>query len=133
MIRVLVADDSTGWRNFHQKMLSEISEEFEITVCEWARDAYDMVFQNIKTPFDLIITDLQMESDFLPLYAGEWLTERVQELSSYNNTPIIMISATYNIKNIADNYGVECLPKSVAVNDLLSYKLKISEVLKREF
>lgn len=132
MIRVLVADDSFGWRNFHQKMLSEISDEFEITVCEWARDAYEKVFENIKTPFDLIITDLQMESDFSPQYAGEWLVERVQELNSYNHTPIIMISATFNIKNIAENYGVECLPKSRAI-DLISYKLKISEVLKREF
>lgn len=132
MIRVLVADDSTGWRNFHQKMLSEISDEFEITICEWAKDAYEIIFQNIKTPFDLIITDLQMEGDFSPQYAGEWLVERIKELSSYNNTPIIMISATFNIKNIAENYGVECLPKSQAI-DLISYKLKISEVLKREF
>lgn len=133
MIRVLVADDSLGWRNFHERMLSEISPEFEITICEWARDAYDEVFKNIKTPFDLIITDLQMESDFLPLLAGEWLIERIKELSSYNKTPILIVSATYNIQKIADNYNVECLPKSIAVNDLLAYKYKISEILKREF
>lgn len=133
MIRVLVADDSQGWRNFHERMLSEISPEFEITVCEWARDAYDEVFRNIKTPFDLVITDLQMESEFLPMLAGEWLTERIQELKSYYKTPILMVSATYSLQKIANDYGVECLPKSIAVNDLLAYKYKISEILKREF
>ena len=133
MIRILVADDSTGWRNFHQKMLYDISEEFEITVCEWARDAYEKIFENIKTPYDLVITDLQMESDFLPQYAGEWLVERIQEFDSYKNTPIILVSATFNIKKIAEDYGVEYLPKAIAVNDLLAYKLKISEALKREF
>ena len=133
MIKVLVADDSIGWRNFHLKMLKSISSDFDITICEWARDAYDKVFENIKNPYDLIISDLQMEDDFYPLLAGEWLIERIHELSSYKNTPIILISATYNIKNIADNYGVDYLPKSIAVNDLLAYKLKLEETLKREF
>ncbi|MBR1754740.1 response regulator [bacterium] len=133
MIRVLVADDSNGWRNYHKKMLSEISSEFDITICDWARDAYEKVFENLDNPFDLIITDLQMESDFEPDYAGEWLIQRVRELNSYRNVPILIISATYNINFIADKFGVDCLPKSTAVNSLLSYKHKIEEILKREF
>ena len=129
MKRILVADDSLGWRNYHNRFLKEISEDYEITFCEWARDAYEAVFANIKTPYDLIITDLQMESDFSPMYAGEWLVERIQELSSYRKTPVLMVSATYNIQNIADNYGVDCLPKSVAANNPLAYKYKITEIL----
>jgi DNA-binding NtrC family response regulator len=130
MTRILVADDAIGWRNYHTKILKEISEDFDITVCEWARDAYEKIFDSLKNPFDLIITDLQMESDFLPNYAGEWLVERIQELSSYKNVPIVIISATYNIQAIAEQYNVDCLPKSTAANNPLAYKYKINELLK---
>lgn len=129
-MRILVVDDSLGWRNYHKKMLSEISLDYEVEVFDWARDAYESVFQNIKTPYDLIITDLQMESDFLPQYAGEWLTERIKELSSYRHTPILMVSATYNIQKIAQDYGVDCLAKSIAANNPLAYKYKIQELMK---
>ena len=130
MKKILVADDSLGWRNYHKRMLFELSDDFSVDICEWAREAYEKVYENINSPYDLIITDLQMESDFSPQYAGEWLTERIRELASYNKTPVLMVSATYNIELIANQHGADFLPKSTAANNLVAYELKIKELLK---
>ena len=124
-MKVLVADDSIGWRNYHEKLLSAMG--LDVTVADWARDAYSLAFQ---TPYDLVVTDLQMEDDFAPQYAGEWLVERIKELKGYLNVPILIVSASYNIEQIADNYGVHCMAKAVAANNPTAYGYKISELLK---
>jgi CheY-like chemotaxis protein len=88
-----------------------------------------MIYNNLNEPYLLIITDLQMELDFEPKYAGEWFVEQVQKMKEYANTPIIMISATYNIKQIAQSYNVNYLPKVTAARDLTTYKLAMDELL----
>ena len=52
-----------------------------------------------------------LETDFLPLYAGEWFVREVQMYKEYKDSRIIIISATSTIKRIADKYNVECIPK----------------------
>jgi len=54
--------------------------------------------------------------------AGEWLIEQIKMLPQYKKTKITIISAAMNIKNIADEYGVDCIPKRDAVTSLESYK-----------
>ncbi|MBP7212295.1 response regulator [bacterium] len=128
--KILAVDDSSGWRNFHVQMIKEIyGDKYSIETAESAREGYDKVYNNMEKPYQLIITDLQMEIDFEPKYAGEWLTEQIKLLSAYSKTPIILISGTYNIDMIAQNLGVNCLPKRIAVNDLNSYKLALEEAL----
>ena len=80
MKRVLAVDDSPAWRAFHKRNIEEIfieleiaEEDYKLDIAESARQGYDLVMQNNDTPYDVIITDLQMESDFEPLLAGEWL------------------------------------------------------------
>ena len=46
---------------------------------------------------------MQMESDFLPFYAGEWFIKQIKFFNEYKNTKIIIISATSNIRQIAKN------------------------------
>ena len=128
--KILVVDDSRSWLDYHKSLLEKIyGEEFIVETANSARNGYDMIYNNLKEPYSLIVTDLQMELDFEPKYAGEWFVEQVQKMKEYANAPIIMISATYNIRQIAQAYNVSCLPKVTAARDLTAYKLAMDELV----
>ena len=75
-----------------------------------------------EKPYYAILTDVQMEDSYSPKYAGEWLVEQIKTFSRYNNTKVIMISATYNIRHIAETLGVYCIPKSTALKCISAYE-----------
>ena len=121
---ILIVDDIWGWRNHHYGALRELlGEKVLIEGVSCAREAYDKVYDKMNEPYEVVITDLQMENDFEPDYAGEWLVKQIKLLSAYAKTKIIIVSAAYNVKFIADNLGVECIPKSVAAKFLSSYEI----------
>ena len=123
MKKILIVDDMQGWRKYHSEVLKSICDsECNITTAESAKEGYDRLLENNDEPFDLIITDLQMESDFEPKYAGEWFVEQIKTLKNYYKTKIVIISATYNINLIAENLGVFYIRKSTARNFPESYK-----------
>ena len=123
MKHVLIVDDSQSWNNFHYQHLKEIyGEDIEIDRAYTARDGYDWVHNYIDNPYDLIITDLSMEYDFAPKFAGEWLIEQIQLLKQYYKTKIIIVSGSLNIKSIAENFGIDYIPKAKLVNDVTAYK-----------
>lgn len=112
MKRILIVDDSRAWVNHHAYNLKEIfKEEIELTYSYSAKEADQAITANLDTPFDIILTDMQMETDFLPLYAGEWFIKQVQSYPEYNDTKIYIISAASNIKQIAEKYKVDFIPK----------------------
>ncbi len=113
-MRILVVDDVKGWRDHHSAILKSMFADCVIDTAESAREGYEKVFENNLTPYDIILTDLQMESDFEPLLAGEWFVERIKEMKNFYRTKIVIISATYNIKLIAEKLGVHYIPKSTA-------------------
>ena len=105
MKKILIADDSYGWREFHITNLKEIFLELEIDdykldIANSAKEGYEFIMQNNNSPYDLVITDLQMEEDFSPKYAGEWLI-----------------------------YSADYIPKRVAVANINNYKDKIIEYM----
>jgi len=114
--KILIVDDVRSWREYHRIILKELLGEFELYQADSAKSAYDLLMEHNETPFDIIITDLQMESDFEPLYAGEWLVKQIKTFKNYSKTRVVISSATYNIRTIAENSGVECIPKSTAQN-----------------
>ncbi len=123
MKKLLIADDSSSWRNYHKAAIEKLfNGKFSIDTADFASTANDLLYENLKTPYDVILTDMQMESDFLPLYAGEWLIEQIQKLSAYKNTQIVIISATNSIRLIAEKYNVDYIPKYNCRN-LDSYKI----------
>lgn len=130
-MKILVVDDMSQWRNYHESALNQVLDKitFELEVASSATDAMQIIQQNLSKPFDLIISDLQMETDFDPEYAGEWLVRNVQMLKQYANVPKIIVSAAYNIRYIAENLGVDYLSKPLLINNPLIYELKIQEVL----
>ena len=113
MKKILIVDDSQKWVEYHKKMVLELfGEDAEITTANSARQGLDCITFNIDSPFDIILTDMQMETDFAPLYAGEWFIRQIQSFKEYINTRIVIISATYNIRLIAEKYGVLYIPKA---------------------
>lgn len=113
-MKILIVDDIKGWRDYHKSILQNLFPCADIFTAESAKEAYDILLENNPTPFSIILTDMQMENDFEPKYAGEWLIEQIQMLKNYSNTKIIIISAAYNIEHIASIYSVEYIRKSTA-------------------
>lgn len=115
-MKILIADDIKGWRDYHAGFVKKIFSDCEITFAESAIEGYDKVLESNGNPFDIILTDLQMESDFEPKYAGEWFVEQIKTLKNYYKTKIFIISASYNVNIIAENLGVDYIRKSTARN-----------------
>jgi CheY-like chemotaxis protein len=117
-MKILIVDDVKGWRDYHSYIMNDMfsSDSFtpEIQTAESARDGYDKLMENNEEPFDIIITDMQMENDFEPKYAGEWFIEQIKTFKNYSKTRVVIISAAYNIPMIAENYGVDYIRKSTA-------------------
>lgn len=123
MKKILIVDDVKGWRDFNSKVAHLIlGEDIQITTADSAKEGYDQLLQNSNSPFDIIMTDLQMEDDFAPKYAGEWFVEQIKTFNSHKHTKVIMISASYNIRTIASNLEVECIPKSTANKCISAYE-----------
>ena len=102
--KILIVDDTKSWLLFEINLIKEIyGDFFEITAVSSAREAYNIILKNLDNPFHIILTDLQMESDFEPLIAGEWLIEHIKQIKEYSRVPIVIVSAMHNIELIAKN------------------------------
>lgn len=124
MKRILIVDDVPGWVRFHEQNIRHLNiPNIEIDTAISAREALSKLEVTIDNPYDVIFTDLQMESDFLPKNAGEWLIEQIKTFKEYNSTKIVIISASPNIRIIAERNQVLYLSKTIARNaDSESYR-----------
>ena len=124
MKRILIVDDVPGWVRFHEQNIRHLNiPNIEIDTANSAREGLSKLEVCIDNPYDVIFTDLQMESDFLPKYAGEWLIEQIKTFKEYNSTKIVIISASPNIRIIAERNQVLYLSKTIARNaDSESYR-----------
>lgn len=118
MKKVLIVDDVPGWIRFHQNNINYLNiEGLVLDSANSAREGVSKIEASIDEPYDVIFTDLQMESDFLPKLAGEWFIEQIKTYDKhYKNSKVVIISASPNIKTIAERNGVLYLPKTVARN-----------------
>ena len=123
MKKILIVDDQNGWRDFNSKTVFEIlGHDIILDTASSARDGYSKLLESKEHPYDYLLTDMQMETDFLPLLAGEWLVEQTKNMTFCYKTKIIIISASPGIRHIAERYNVDCIPKSVAVTSIEPYK-----------
>ncbi len=123
--RILIVDDSSRWVLYHKDAVREVfGGEAEIDTASSAKEGVERLMSSIDCPYDFIFTDMQMESDFLPFYAGEWFIKQIKFFNEYKNTKIIIISATSNIRQIAEKYSVDYIPK-YRCNDLKEYCNKL--------
>lgn len=116
-MKILIADDVKGWVNFHKNNIEYLGiPNISIDTANSALSALSKIETEIDAPYDVIFTDLQMESNFLPKLAGEWLIEQIQMLKEYKNSKIVIISATSDINLIAKKYNVFYVPKYIIRN-----------------
>jgi CheY-like chemotaxis protein len=116
-MRVLIVDDVPGWIRFHKNNLEYLNiPNLEIDTADSALQALSKIEVSIDNPYDVIFTDMQMEGNFLPKLAGEWLIEQIQILNEYKSTKIVIISASPSINLIAQKYGVEYVSKYIIRN-----------------
>ncbi len=123
-MKILIVDDSSKWVNWHEDAAREICNNAIIHKAYSASQGVEKLTSSIDEPYDIIFTDMQMEADYLPLYAGEWFIKQIKFFKEYKNTKIIIISATSNIKQIAENYEVDYIPK-YKCNNIEEYKQKL--------
>ena len=116
-MKILIVDDVPGWVRFHRNNLEYLNmENLDIETAGSANEALAKLEVSVDAPYDVIFTDMQMESNYLPKLAGQWLIEQIQMFKEYNNTKIVIISASPNIELIAKKYGVSYLSKFKARN-----------------
>jgi len=118
MKKILVVDDVPGWVRFHKTNLEYLNlPDIEIDEAFSAREALSKIESSIDNPYCTIFTDLQMESDFLPYLAGEWLVKQIKTYDKYyKDTKIVIVSASPSIEIIAKRNGVLYIPKTVIRN-----------------
>ena len=128
--KILIVDDTKSWLLFHTEIIRNLyGNLFEITTANSAKEALDIIKHNIENPFMLIMTDLQMEQDYEPELAGEWLVKKTREIKEYASTKLVIVSAMYNIEHIAKNLDVECLSKTMLINNKLLMKFMFEKLM----
>ena len=128
--KILITDDTSSWLKFHKELIEELyGIMFEVTTASSAFEALDIIKHNTENPFILILTDLQMETAYEPKLAGEWLIENIREIKEYKSVNIVIISAVYNIEQIAKSYGVECISKHLLIRNKLLMKFMLEKLM----
>ena len=130
MKRILIVDDSLKWVRYHETAVREIfKDEVSIDIAQSAKEGVEKLMLSIDEPYGFILTDMQMETDFLPDFAGEWLVKQIKTFKDYAKTPVVIISATYNIAFVAHTLGVKYLSKRTLVNNPDTYYFMLDENL----
>ena len=109
--KILIVDDSRLVLSLHTNILKKLGYE-----CTSAENGALALEACLKTPFDLILTDINM-----PKMDGYEFTKRVRDASGYEQTPIIMISTEHEAQD--KTRGMEAgvnvyIVKPVASEDL---------------
>ena len=123
MKKILIADDQAGWRMFHTEAIKGIlGNNVVLEAVPSAQEAYNLLLTNFLEPYDVIITDMQMEDDYAPKMAGEWLLEQIKGIAPYASAKVVVISASPMSRHIADEYGAMCFSKSEVAASAEVYK-----------
>ena len=123
-MKILIVDDSQKWVYSHETAVRTIFKNVITETANSAQDGVNKLIGALNEPYDFILTDLDMETDFLPLYAGEWFIKQIKFFKEFKNSKIIIISGAGNIKYIAEKYDVEYIPK-YSCSDINSYCNKL--------
>ena len=124
--KVLIVDDTLSWLKFNQNLIETFYPKvFDITTVRTAWEARMAAVDNLEMPFDLIITDLQMENFGDDTLAGEWLIQQLKGFKEYNNAKFIIISGMTSIKHIAERNNVAFISKPRLVSNNSSLRMVI--------
>lgn len=130
MMRFLVVDDGYDWVKFHSNNIAKAMPHAQIDVAMSGFEALNMVLKQEADYYDIILSDMQMEDVQEELYAGIWLIKRLLASKKCNNSKIIIISAVYNIQEVAKNLNVDCISKTSLISSPSVFEYKLKELLK---
>jgi len=128
-LRIFIAEDSPEWIRFHLDLLHQLLEEetFEVDYEMSARASFNKI---LKNPYDLIISDLEMEDILGESYAGKWLVRNILKKEECKNSKIIIISGSPDIQAVAKELKVDFIPKYDLSRNPLLLNYKLEEFLK---
>lgn len=129
-MRFLVVDDGYDWIKFHSQNIKNTMPHAQIDTAMSGFDGLNMVLKQDENYYDIILSDMQMEEVSDESYAGIWLVKRLLASGKCKNTTIIIISAVYNIKEVAKNLNVNYISKSSIISSPSSFEYKLKELLK---
>ncbi|MEI8376980.1 MAG: response regulator [bacterium] len=129
-MRFLVVDDGYDWVKFHSQNIKNAMPHAQIDIAMSGFDALNMAFKQDENYYDIILSDMQMEDVEDESYAGIWLIKRLLASGKCKNTKIIIISAVYNIKEVAKNLNVNYISKSLLISHPIAFEHKLKELLK---
>ncbi len=127
--RILIADDICDWLNHHASLIKTFYglDALEVVCASSAKSAFEKIMSSDKL-FDLLITDLEMEKIPNENYAGAWLVKNIKAHQEKVKN-ILIISGSYDIKEVAEGLGVDFIPKDLLIKNQLLLKYKINELL----
>lgn len=129
-MRFLVVDDGYDWIKFHSQNIKRTMPHVQIDIAMSGVEALKMILKQDENYYDVIISDMQMEDVEDENYAGIWLIKRLLTSGKCKNATIIIISAVYNIKEVAKNLNVNYISKTSLINAPQSFEYKLKELLK---
>ena len=91
MKKILIVDDFSQWITMHRTALKyNFGDGLKIDSATSAKEGYKCAVNQKSIPYDLILVDMEMEDDFYPLLAGEWLIKQLKAMGEYDNTKIFI-------------------------------------------
>ncbi len=126
-LKVLIVDDMRSWRELNAHIVKSLFAKAQIDFAANGSEAYNLALTHAEEPYDIILTDLQMEEDYEPEHAGEWFIRELKLLKQYQNTLVIIISASSDIHHVAEKLMVEAISKSTLIYNNLALKFKLEE------
>ena len=131
-IKILITEDSPEWIKFHLNLLNQFTDEdnFEIDYEMSAKAGFNRILESTKAPYDLIISDLEMEDILGESYAGQWFVRNIlKKKEEYKNSKIIIISGSPDIHTVAKDLNVDFIPKHLLAHNPLLLNYKLEELL----
>lgn len=131
-IKILIVEDSPEWIKFHITLINEILEQnsFEIEFEMSAKSGFNKVIKKSEAGYDLIISDLEMETILEEDYAGSWLIRNIIKREECKNSKILIISGSHDIEEVAKRFNVDFIPKYALSNNPVIMSYKLEEILK---
>lgn len=129
-MRFLIVDDSYDWIKYHYANIQNTMPDAEIDIAMSGFEGLNKVLSKEADYYDVIFSDMQMEDVDSEDYAGTWLIKQLSASNKCEKSKIVIISAVYNIEQVAKNLNVDYLSKSSLVASPSAFEYKLKEMLK---
>lgn len=129
-MRFLAVDDSIQWLNFHKNNILAMLPDAQVDFAMSGAQGWEKVLAQPDNYYDIILCDMQMEYITGEEFAGQWLIKRLTASGKCTKSKIAVVSAVFNIEEVAKNLGVDYISKSSLASNPANFEYKLKEMLK---